>query len=84
MTVLTNELSGPVVWTRQDAGNYWGTLTGGFPISRTLVFLAARGDDEATPRDVIVGYGGYPNILRLIEVNASDGNEIDLEVRVYP
>ena len=28
--VLTNELSGPVVWTREDAGVYWGTLAGAF------------------------------------------------------
>lgn len=41
-TVLENSLGG-IVWTRGSAGQYIGTLAGGFPIGKTTAF---RGDGQ--------------------------------------
>lgn len=33
--IIRNELSGPIVWTRNYAGNYSGTLVGAFTVNKT-------------------------------------------------
>ena len=37
-TVLENTLGGTVVWTRDSAGFYTGTLAGAFTVSKTIGF----------------------------------------------
>lgn len=37
-TVMENTLGGTVVWTRDNEGQYRGTLTNAFPLGKTVVF----------------------------------------------
>lgn len=48
-----NTLGGTVVWTRNDIGDYRGTLAGAFPLGKTFPFISA-GTTETTEGQ---GYG---------------------------
>lgn len=37
MTVLQNDLGGTVVWARSVTGQYEGTLSGAFPVDKTMI-----------------------------------------------
>lgn len=41
--VLENTLGGEIVWTRDGAGTYTGTLTGAFPASKTVILTGSSG-----------------------------------------
>lgn len=86
-TVLENTLGGTVVWTRDSAGYYLGTLASAFTISKTFVLVTHDGNNGAT------GYmGGGRNDASSVFVTfqGSDGNFLDIlgensiEIRVYP
>jgi len=48
-TVLENSLGGNVVWTRAQAGQYLGTLSGAFPTDKTVAFHGdGQGGEAAT------------------------------------
>ncbi len=40
-SVVENTLGGTVVWTRDGPGSYLGTLSGAFPVGKTVVFAQA-------------------------------------------
>jgi len=42
ITVLENNLSGDVVWTREGAGIYYGTLVDAFPDNKTLIITQGK------------------------------------------
>jgi len=44
-TVLQNTLCGDVVWARSAPGSYTGTLTGAFPLDKTLVTSSVQDGD---------------------------------------
>ena len=77
-TVLENTLGGTVVWTRDDAGSYLGTLSGAFTANKTHVLA--------------VGFGaGYGNLVATRQDNntvfvglTSDEFSLSIEIRVYP
>lgn len=54
-TVLENSLGGELVWTRGSAGQYVGTLAGGFPLTKTTA-LCGKGQggesDTSTSLDL--------------------------------
>lgn len=37
VVILENTLDGTIVWTRDSAGSYYGTLTGAFTVNKTVV-----------------------------------------------
>jgi hypothetical protein len=57
VTVLENSLGGTVVWTRNSAGDYTGTLAAAFPITKTLITSTTYTDPSADAA-VMVTSGG--------------------------
>lgn len=47
-TVLENSLGGTIVWTRNDAGDYFGTLAGAFTNNKTFPAILSLGDNAAS------------------------------------
>jgi hypothetical protein len=45
LTVLTDEITGTIVWTRLSTGVYVGTLTGAFLIAKTFATLQRNADE---------------------------------------
>jgi hypothetical protein len=41
VTVVKNDLTAPIIWTRISAGEYNGTLVGAFPINKTIIKLGS-------------------------------------------
>lgn len=84
---LENSL-GNIVWTRNSAGVYYGTLSGAFPITRTFTLSINGGGYDA---DVLNGGGGDAyNLVRLndnVLVLSTTGDSIlnysPIEIRVY-
>jgi len=86
-TVLENTLGGTVVWTRNDVGDYTGTLAGVFTANKTFMIGAVNGETSSTA--AIVPYTIGVNSIGFYSLDA-DNNPIDLsggaffEIRVYP
>lgn len=83
--VLENTLGGTVIWTRESAGYYRGTLTGKFLITKT--FSKVNYDSQGTAQDV---YGGREtdnyvsvNSLDLAGVNVDLVGSVSIEILVY-
>jgi hypothetical protein len=86
--VLENNLGGVVVWTRDGAGSYLGTLAGAFPAAKTFVLFKGYTGDHAYSSEAIritddeIGVTAW-----LIATDAGADNSITnamLEVLVYP
>ena len=90
-TVLENTLGGTVVWTREVAGMYRGTLAGAFPEHKVAVIttdnMAAVGDGPTAIKAGSQEGGNNYVFLQTFDawVNA-DGLVVytPIEVRVYP
>lgn len=87
-TVLENTLGGTVVWTRNDVGDYTGTLAGVFTVNKT--WFATPGFDWSSSLK-------YANIGRVDAdsvqlftttedgtTTADDWAGLPIEIRVYP
>lgn len=81
--VLENGLSGSVVWTRNSAGLYYGTLTGVFTADKTAVFTMKQTSGGAS--DVIKGAQRASSDIISVMTN-TDGvlTDTSIEIRVYP
>jgi hypothetical protein len=83
---LENNLSGPIVWTRDSAGTYFGTLVGAFTASSTMVLLTLNYAGTS-----VTGYAvrSSADVIMLQTINAAntsvDGKLVSasLEIRVY-
>jgi len=88
-TVLENTLGGTVVWSRNNAGEYIGTLSGAFPFQKTI---------WNTPQ-YNLAYNNFANGINFFRVDSNtmeidtllngvlvDGqlNEQPIEILVYP
>ena len=87
-TVLENTLGGTVVWTRNDAGFYHGTLMGAFTNHKT--FCTANGGVNSAYGGYKIALhrndlGNYVNLITTSGVNGVDGLlfEASIEIRVY-
>lgn len=85
-TVLENTLGGTVVWTRNDVGEYTGTLAGAFTVNKTTVNVSIASDYFA----YVLLSASTVDALSLYSTQA-DGSGIDdafdkafIEIRVYP
>lgn len=78
-TVLQNTLGGTVVWSYSSEGEYFGTLAGAFPASRTSVATTGGGSVVAAGS----GRTDDDNIYVITLANNSL-QEATIEVRVYP
>ena len=85
-TVLENTLGGTVVWTRNDAGDYTGTLAGAFTVNKTTVNVSIASSYFA----YVLLSASTVDALSLYSTQA-DGSGIDdafdkafIEIRVYP
>ena len=84
--VLENNLSGPIVWTRDSLGTYFGTLVGAFTASKTMVLLTLNYAAAS-----VTGYAvrSSTDVVMLQTINAgntaTDGKLVSasLEIRVY-
>jgi hypothetical protein len=79
-TVLENTLGGTVVWTRDDVGTYYGTLSGVFTENKTWGSPYAK-----TPVDQFKLYWVSVNSVSLLTYGFD--NQLDntpVEIRVYP
>ncbi len=86
-TVLENTLGGTVVWSYTSVGNYTGTLSGAFTVSKTGVTI---GNGFYNGNHAIVRPNGI-NDVRVMTVNTAgafvDGSALNdsmIEIRVYP
>lgn len=87
-TVLENSLGGTVVWTRTNAGQYSGTLSGAFPASKTFIMYPGIVGSIASPGEVF----SVRSSNNVVIVNTgTGGTETDsllssfpIEILVYP
>lgn len=90
-TVLENTLGGTVVWTRNDAGDYSGTLTGAFTADKT--FLTPPSAD-AYNQGAVTPNRASADVISVRTFNAADWNvaypsddflsAFPLTIQVYP
>jgi hypothetical protein len=92
-TVLENTLGGNPVWARGGQGSFNITLSGAFPIGKTIIFLTIRGDDADGRIIAEINYNSSPNANQrgFVFKNASTNLNADgigtlssIEIRVYP
>jgi hypothetical protein len=90
-TVVYNDLGGTIVWTRNFAGTYTGTLSSAFTANKTICFLrSAVLDDYLEGRAYYLGRSTNNTVsITTISFNnggvATDGVLVDtgIEIRVY-
>lgn len=85
-TVLENTLGGTVVWTREDDGQYRGTLSGAFPFETTVIFMMNTSGSLASQLtafpadgDSVLVYSGSSGSLSDEQLSSTS-----IEIRVYP
>ena len=95
VTVLENTLGGTVVWTRNGAGEYYGTLANAFPASKLVMRVfrsnytpAFFGDeyffDLVRISSNVIAIQAYEGGI-LADSILSEGNDFDgVEILVYP
>lgn len=83
-TVLENTLGGTVVWTRNDVGDYTGTLASAFTLNKTWCFSANTsfsinpiGRNDSNSVSLI-------NLALFPTTEIADDFEASIEIRVYP
>ena len=91
-TVLENTFGGTPVWTRAGNGNYYCTLTGAFPQNK--VFCSVTYGPTWGNGQLMINFGYnsnddlYMNFFTLlgtsVDPNNNPGNDICVEIRVYP
>ena len=86
-TVLENTLGGTVVWTRNAAGQYQGTLNNVFTANKTVFFTSLNGasGNSAANLYVLRETANIVSVKTLVGVNFIDGhlNPATIEIRVY-
>jgi hypothetical protein len=85
-TVLQNDLSGAVVWTRFDVGVYVGTLSSAFPANKVIVTYGYDFQGSAT---LVFGGRTGNNTIQLMTADTAGASidldgDITLRVEVYP
>ena len=80
-TVIRNDLGGTIVWTRDNVGQYTGTLVGAFP-SGKVIFSGKPGSVGGGTR----AFRGSDDTVRLITLSGTDSNmsQESLKIEVYP
>lgn len=84
--VLLNTLGGAVVWTRDEAGRYTGTLNGAFPAGRTVPLMPVTADPLNSDMRTLIR--NSDNEVQIV-TNFADGNlngDIGdgVDITVYP
>lgn len=83
-TVLENTLGGTVVWTRESAALFYGTLSGAFTLNKTFLIFQQQGWDDAIQSSLnrvsanVVQFAGIGDGL------LTSSAPLYLEIRVYP
>lgn len=85
-TVLENTLGGTVVWTREDEGQYRGTLSGAFPFETTVIFVMNTSGSLASQLTAFSADGDSVLVYSGSSGSFSDGqlSYTSIEIRVYP
>lgn len=88
-TVLQKTLNGTVVWTRESAGVYIGTLAGTFPVAKTFITCGTTGGNTFTQ----AGNNETGEPSDAVYITTQDFNAVPtdgklyytpFEIRVYP
>ena len=86
-TVLANTLGGTVVWERLYGGQYVGTLTGAFPISKTAILVCSVTTGHV---HIVLAARNSNNDIHLMVYSIGDAVFTDdlldgnpIEIRVY-
>ena len=86
--ILENTLTGAIVWTRNATGDYWGTLTGAFPINKVVLLHGGNAVSSAGTTISFIFYRNTDN--RIVLSTLLDGvptdsviDNLTIEVRVY-
>ena len=81
VTVITNSLGGTIVWTRNSAGNYTGTLAGAFVSGKTYVSIS-NGSNFSPALITVTG----TDTISVVGSGGSDGNivGVNIKIEVYP
>ena len=90
-TIISNGLSGPIVWTRTITGRYVGTLVGAFTSNKTACFNSYSSDPDSfgVPPFLLGMYRASNDAveIRVID-NATSFADVNgtftVEIRVYP
>jgi hypothetical protein len=82
----TNEI-GTIVWTRNSAGNYTGTLSGAFTADKTWA-ICQKGDMSGSFVNGLLSRGGANTVTLDVRDNAAavtdNFTNMSIEIRVYP
>jgi len=87
VTVLENELSADIVWTRDAQGTYIGTLSGAFTVGKVFLIVGERYNNLG---DMVYLYTDTVNSVSLETVDASNTatddilEETAVSIEVYP
>lgn len=86
-TVLGGNQIGTIVWTRNSAGNYTGTLTGAFTSNKTWL-ICQKGDGGGSFVNALLSRASANAVTLDVRDNAgsvTDGyTNLSIEIRVYP
>lgn len=96
-TVLENTLGGEVVWTRNDVGDYRGTLANAFPNNKTTLGNGYEGAGTLVQVDIARGNwvflnrhedGDFLQLRNHTDINKTDNqdniNSVPILIEVYP
>lgn len=82
VSIILNQLSGAIVWTRNSVGSYTGTLSGAFPANKSYAIYSSLDTVDYDKRF----YQFNDNQFFIEQRNAGtpiDGVSIYLEIKVY-
>jgi len=80
-TVMQNTTGGTIAWSRNSAGNYSGTITGGaFTAGKTLVFVNQGGSTSAS---VNIAWASSATAINIITGADDVLAKASIEIRIY-
>jgi len=88
-TVLENTLGGAVVWIRDFAGTYIGTLAGAFTANKTFISIGAGAYPNQDDQINVYARRGSADTVTVLSGTGGSGtddllNLSPIEIRVYP
>lgn len=82
-TILQNSI-GTIVWTRQSAGLYRGTLSDTFTQNKTWACISQSKDSSATTVAVLIGDDDYISVFIDDGIGGDDYlDNTPIEIRIY-
>lgn len=83
-TVLENTLGGDIIWTRDNAGQYTGTLANAFTADKTFLLFSFPNNSDNLPVSIIQRVDADSINVIVSGDNRLTNDRAFVEIRVYP